>query len=924
MSRLNAESPLLSESDEEVTDISEEVMARAREEVALEFLKACGADKEKRKVVEALAKIVLGRQLDTSTVDDSSTASDDTDGNQDDADSFLNKMEEIIELPYEEDKNAEVGEKPFDDFKSLLLPKVSKATSSRRRTSSLDPKAKAIKVFGKEIAQTAVNAYQQIHTSGLIYSPAWLTGVIRDIKCGPINKKMLLMCLQEQRFARADVATLGKIIDDIEVSKLVLRAADEWGFQPLKILSFDPSQLPFEYNRKNQRMCQQCEIFVARSYIAFQLLGIRTIDDDLAEKISSCMEKMVDNMTKSYTARVEASASEFSYGSDSAVSNFSDVSSNDNHDVDDSSVSDVLEDDASQGDQISKGKKAKQEGTFEVASKRKSLSKEQKKRKRNVRARTRENIEIDEEDKEEEREGKPSAKDQRKKRKGNNRGKDSNSKAIKSLASAEKAKAFPGQNTNVSEIGSASLRAIASIEEIYESPYTENGSAEVGEELFDTFKSLLEPQQGFGRRAVTASKATIDKFGATLANSLVRASSNIATSGMTYSAEWREGKIREASLGFIPKPFLLLCLQEQRIGRSDDSVLTKIVNDLGVLDNFNQAIQEWKLGDDFPILVPLSSIQIFRHSKHLILKCLIFVARAFRCMICLKRKSIDRSVMDKVKACLSIIESHIPTPQATRARTPASLPTPQIEVEESSDSDYTEEAETGAIEHKLLHGNASSQKEVTVSQKVLSRPVAKMNYSVPHILTTNPHEPRQQGTGPAPERARTLKAPPKIPERGAPLDRSNQPLPSRFDQPKSTTILTKAKEIKLPTLHDDGTEWFPYDESEAILNKIEVELAWLIEESMYSLRSGREIQWDFVYKYASPPLQIELRKVANDGKQLQKLVRLSDGLVVKRFEVVKKNVRIKLIGGKYRPKISNIMATLRRASRPMLGSIRKA
>jgi hypothetical protein len=123
---------------------------------------------------------------------------------------------------------------------------------------------------------------------------------------------------------------------------------------------------------------------------------------------------------------------------------------------------------------------------------------------------------------------------------------------------------------------------------------------------------------------------------------------------------------------------------------------------------------------------------------------------------------------------------------------------------------------------------------------------------------------------------------------------------------------------------DIDSSWYPHDPREVILNPIESEMAWLAEESVYCLRN-REIQWNFVWKYASPTLKVELRKISNeDGNQLDQLVRVRDGLVSRRFAVVRQDIRRKLHRGFLRTRMRNVIPKLRLASRPMLGASKKA
>lgn len=118
--------------------------------------------------------------------------------------------------------------------------------------------------------------------------------------------------------------------------------------------------------------------------------------------------------------------------------------------------------------------------------------------------------------------------------------------------------------------------------------------------------------------------------------------------------------------------------------------------------------------------------------------------------------------------------------------------------------------------------------------------------------------------------------------------------------------------------------WYPVDPQELILNSVEIEVAWLAEESLFCYRT-REIQWDFFWKYASPTLRIELRKlppmdavgVCDDRKAMGKLVRLHESLVERRFKIVRQDIRRKLLRNVVRQRMKQDLLRLRRATHPL-------
>jgi hypothetical protein len=124
---------------------------------------------------------------------------------------------------------------------------------------------------------------------------------------------------------------------------------------------------------------------------------------------------------------------------------------------------------------------------------------------------------------------------------------------------------------------------------------------------------------------------------------------------------------------------------------------------------------------------------------------------------------------------------------------------------------------------------------------------------------------------------------------------------------------------------NDEDYWYPVDPQELILNYIEIEVAWLVEESLYCYRK-LEIRWDFFWKYASPTLRIELRKLppmdsrsaCDDHKAMEKLVRLHESLVARRFKILRQDIRRKLLRNVVRQRMKHDLLILRRGSHPLM------
>ncbi|CAJ1950702.1 unnamed protein product [Cylindrotheca closterium] len=190
---------------------------------------------------------------------------------------------------------------------------------------------------------------------------------------------------------------------------------------------------------------------------------------------------------------------------------------------------------------------------------------------------------------------------------------------------------------------------------IKKSPYEPpNASAEVSEKAFDEVKKLLlQPDDG---SAVVPQAARL--FGSRLAESLVTAFFQIGRSGMLFSPQWQEGKIRGVTTGWIPKALLLLCLHEQRFVRANEATLAGIIKDLGLCQIVGDSINEWRLDRKF-INLSSNTAYTFTKNKAVCYKCEIFVARAFRCVKVLKWTRFEPTLWKKVMDCLTIMNEHV-------------------------------------------------------------------------------------------------------------------------------------------------------------------------------------------------------------------------------------------------------------------------
>eukprot|EP00531_Pseudo-nitzschia_arenysensis_P009412 CAMPEP_0116130208 /NCGR_PEP_ID=MMETSP0329-20121206/8336_1 /TAXON_ID=697910 /ORGANISM="Pseudo-nitzschia arenysensis, Strain B593" /LENGTH=765 /DNA_ID=CAMNT_0003624529 /DNA_START=101 /DNA_END=2395 /DNA_ORIENTATION=+ len=105
------------------------------------------------------------------------------------------------------------------------------------------------------------------------------------------------------------------------------------------------------------------------------------------------------------------------------------------------------------------------------------------------------------------------------------------------------------------------------------SPYEANRSAEIGEEPFDRWKTLMKPIVNDSDEAMNPLLSKV--YGDPLARSIFRARIKIISLEHLFDTSWKYGKIGNLSLGWIPKRQLLLCLDEDKI-RSPTTLATPV------------------------------------------------------------------------------------------------------------------------------------------------------------------------------------------------------------------------------------------------------------------------------------------------------------------------------------------------------------
>ena len=217
----------------------------------------------------------------------------------------ISSMEIITDSPYEHNTNAEVGEQLFDYIKSLMDPDdvggivVDGFSNKLKRTTTNEPSAEAVEVFGKEQASILLQTNHNISASGMLYSSTWTQGYIRGTKCGVVEKELLLLCLRDHRLARGANGDMKGIIKDLNVWTIVVDALSKWNLTTMyPRLAKCPSVTKF---RQNQLKCLKCIIFIARAVISMKILQwnfLALSDDDgttLKSKIFSCLDILEKN-----------------------------------------------------------------------------------------------------------------------------------------------------------------------------------------------------------------------------------------------------------------------------------------------------------------------------------------------------------------------------------------------------------------------------------------------------------------------------------------------------------------------------------------------------------------------------------------------------------------------------------------------------
>jgi len=196
-------------------------------------------------------------------------------------------MVEIVESPYEEGGNAELGEDCFEELKILMTPVLSE-------DGQMGIHEEMEFYFADKLALSVSKAYQEIGKEENCYLTSWVGGKIGGTDCGWVPNRHLLLCLHGERLAAASEATLRMIVRDLDCTKYVLQAMKEW---KLEAKYMNLSSCKSFFFESNKARCYKCEIFVARAFVAFDvLIKTHSVTNSMAAKIDACLSIMNEHV----------------------------------------------------------------------------------------------------------------------------------------------------------------------------------------------------------------------------------------------------------------------------------------------------------------------------------------------------------------------------------------------------------------------------------------------------------------------------------------------------------------------------------------------------------------------------------------------------------------------------------------------------
>mmetsp|Transcript_11427 Transcript_11427/g.32899 ORF Transcript_11427/g.32899 Transcript_11427/m.32899 type:complete len:544 (+) Transcript_11427:201-1832(+) len=193
------------------------------------------------------------------------------------------------------------------------------------------------------------------------------------------------------------------------------------------------------------------------------------------------------------------------------------------------------------------------------------------------------------------------------------------------------------------------------METIEKSPYEPEGCAERGESIFQEMRKLLLEDTEMNTQI-------IQMFGPSNAECLKKASALVDKSGMLYSQNWTKGTIHGNPVGIIPNHLLLLVLVPNRLVKASELLLSGMCRDLEVYASVNRALDEWGLSEKYRLVRATKKNYKFKMNKRDCFKSAVFVARAHSCFVAFQKKKLERGLIEKITACLHLMESHLGDP----------------------------------------------------------------------------------------------------------------------------------------------------------------------------------------------------------------------------------------------------------------------
>lgn len=512
---------------------------------------------------------------------------------------------------------------------------------------------------------------------------------------------------------------------------------------------------------------------------------------------------------------------------------------------------------------------------------------------------------------------------------------------------------------------------VSAIREIVQSPYEGNRSAEVGEHLFEYTRSLMDPEEGlssaFRESETGPSDEANEVFGKERAHTILDTVRSVSSSGILYGYGWIDGIIQQRHCGKLDKELLLLCLHDHRFARAPLTGIKQVIKDLGGWEILSNAMSQWKLAGKFPRLARCKSIASFKQKQLQCLKCILFIARAVICMKYLEWDFLDiaddTSLKTKVYACFHILENLVTIQEKKIAKKKAPTQKPafpmDLDSNESTHNSLINEKKS-AHHHKDLSGRfrskqrkikpvrldpALEQKEPRKSDRTKenSDGKSKRKRSFEKISSVGL---RNKGKKQKESSSHVFF---EITDTSLSNKSAEIPPHALFDMKSNrsqvndeTKIVDVPKTIalsmnqKMPSYVSDGSSlhsnsstssnsshpnfWYPVNSKELILNPIQIEMAWLTEESTFCSRKT-DVDWIFMMKYASPSLAVQLRNIPCYRGDVEDMILANffqNGIERKRFENFRREVRRKLLKNVVRMRMKGILPRLRRATHPLL------